>query len=124
MPSSDSALAVGAFDRPLHQRARKRGEREARTPQARTALRISGLSFLPARLEIGAVFRMRCLFHVPTPSQETVEHGDAISRAQANEYATPKNSWNKHRIFGANFRRKFLCVRQLRRARFFLNSSR
>jgi hypothetical protein len=75
-------FAVRAFDRPLHKRACERGEREARTPQARSALRIAGLPLLPARPDIGALFRMRCLFHVPTPSRRNAKHGDAIARVQ------------------------------------------
>jgi hypothetical protein len=41
------------------------------------------------------------------------QHGDGIRRAQSNEFATLQNSWNKTRIFAANFRQMFLHVRRL-----------
>jgi hypothetical protein len=59
------------------------------------------------------------LFQARIPSRENTQHGDANRRAQSNECSIRKNSWNKTRIFGANFRRMFLRVRSLRRARFF-----
>jgi hypothetical protein len=58
-------------------------------------------------------FQARC------PSRENIQHGDANRRAQSNECSIRKNSWNKTRIFAANFRRMFLRVRRLGRAQFF-----
>jgi hypothetical protein len=58
---------------------------------------------------------------VPIPSQETIEHGDALAHAQLHKTLVLQDFWNKSRIFGAKFRRMFLRVRRLARSRFFSN---
>jgi hypothetical protein len=42
------------------------------------------------------------------------QDGDAIRLAQCNETATPKNSWNKTRIFGASFSANVFARQEVR----------
>jgi hypothetical protein len=89
-----------------HTRTRTHG----RTPQtARARTLREKLAFrIPARPDAGS-----SIFHVRTPSQENIQHGDANVRAQLPETPVRKDCWNKPRIFAANFRRMFLRVRWL-----------
>jgi hypothetical protein len=104
--------------------ATRRGARERRVPRTRRCFRGSRLraqrKLHPRRVR--RAFRniaMIDLSHAHLPSRESTQHGAAKYHAQANKIATPQNSWNEQRNFGADFRRMFLWVRRLRRERDF-----
>jgi hypothetical protein len=69
---------------------------------------------LPAAFRHVSASSMRDLLR-----EGNTQDGDAIRFAQCNETATSKNSWNKHRIFGASFSANVFASQEVRKGEIF-----